>query len=205
MARSRLYRSQFLQLKTNANNSQSTVLPFQRFYLLATHNASKLEEALSERYESVMRSTVISVTAAQRLDVQRAMFSQMFLQKFSNVLKGKNKRSGMYVHRVSLFSSPANRWIWQNTVPMDHSCILSIPLAPGICDKWLQNVLLSFFPTTRARRPALQHDCIETDGKDTTKKEEWQNEQPLEDARSKFSVVQHQKRLAPQKFLRICT
>ena len=85
------------------------------------------------------------------------------------------------------------------------SCILTISLATGICDKWLQNVLLSFFLTTRARRPALQHDCIETDGKDTTKKEEWQNEQPTEDARSKFSVVQHQKRLARQKFLRICT
>ena len=36
-----------------------------------------------------MRSTFISVTAAQRLDVQRTMVSQMFLQKFSNVLKEK--------------------------------------------------------------------------------------------------------------------
>ena len=33
---------------------------------------------------------------------------------------------------------------------MDHSCILSIPLAPGICEKWLQNVLL-FFSQPRAR------------------------------------------------------
>ena len=76
---------------------------------------------------------------------------------------------------------------------MDHSCILSIPLAPGICDKWLQNVLLSFFLTTRARRPALQHDCIETDGKDATKKK-GMTKRAANGRRtlSKCSVVQHQ-------------
>ena len=88
---------------------------------------------------------------------------------------------------------------------MDHSCILSIPLAPGICDKWLQNVLLSFFLTTRARRPALQYDCMETDGKDTTKMGNDKTSSQRKTHIIKMVCAPTARRLEPSKFIRICT
>ena len=166
-----------------------SILPFQRVYLLPTHNASLT-------WRSVMRALweVPLLALPPRSDWMSSVqwFRRCFFKNSATF--SKEKTNVLECKFTEFPSSQALLTVEYGKIRF-RSCILAIPLAPGICDKWLQNVLLSFFQPRARGGPPSNRIVWKRMEKMPPKEKEGPNEQPTEDAHYQNVLCSNSKKI----------